>query len=136
MVVDSLIEIGGHALIAVIFELLPHQNQKDPYLELAAQLRPHLEQIDGFLSIERFESLSHPGKLLSLSFWRDEAAVMAWRQQQAHREAQTKGRSMIFKDYRLRVASVMRDYGMSDRDQAPLDSRRVHETQRAPDTRR
>lgn len=113
-------------MMAVIFEVLPAPGQQDAYLGAAAALRPVLEQVDGFISIERFESLSEPGKLLSLSFWRDEDAVARWRQMEAHRSTQQAGRAGIFADYRLRVAAVVRDYGMHDRAQAPADSRGVH----------
>ena len=113
-------------MIAVIFEVWPEPDRKQEYLDLAARLRPLLEQVDGFISIERFESLSEPGKILSLSVFRDEAAVARWRQLEAHREAQISGRDGIFRDYRLRVAGVIRDYGMTRRDQAPGDSRGKH----------
>jgi heme-degrading monooxygenase HmoA len=114
-------------MIAVIFEVVPDEGYDARYLELAAELRPLLERIDGFLSIERFRSLSEPGKLLSLSFWRDEEAVARWRQLEPHRAAQREGRAGVFADYRLRVATVLRDYGMHQRDEAPADSRRLHE---------
>ncbi|MDO9400833.1 MAG: antibiotic biosynthesis monooxygenase [Polaromonas sp.] len=113
-------------MIAIIFEVTPHPEKKQTYLEIAAALRPQLEQIDGFVSIERFESLSTPGKLLSLSFFRDEAAVLAWRRLESHRMAQERGRHDVFADYRLRVAGVMRDYGMTERGEAPDDSRARH----------
>jgi heme-degrading monooxygenase HmoA len=113
-------------MIAVIFEVSPKPEYKQEYLDLAAQLRPVLETIDGFISIERFESLTEKGKILSLSFFRDEAAVEAWRNVSEHRRSQAKGRARIFKDYRLRIAGVIRDYGLNDRDQAPKDSRVVH----------
>jgi heme-degrading monooxygenase HmoA len=113
-------------MIAVIFEAWPAAEQAGTYLELAAALRPRLEAIDGFLSIERFESLSEPGKLLSLSFWRDQAAVVAWRNGGEHRAVQARGRGGVFDDYRLRVADVVRDYGMISRDEAPADSRAAH----------
>ncbi len=113
-------------MIAVIFEVWPAAGQRQRYLELAASLRAELMAIDGFISIERFESLTEPGKLLSLSFWRDEAAVAAWRRLQSHRAAQGEGRGGVFRDYRLRVAAVVRDYGMDARDQAPEDSRAAH----------
>lgn len=113
-------------MIAVIFEVVPAPGQQAAYLELAAQLREALQRIDGFISIERFESLSTPGKLLSLSFWRDELAVQQWRQLETHRAAQTQGRAGVFADYRLRVAEVRRDYGLHERDQAPADSRQAH----------
>ena len=113
-------------MIAVIFEVLPHAAHRQAYLDTAASLRPYLEQIEGFISIERFESLSQPGKVLSLSFWRDEAAVQQWRTLEVHRSAQAAGRDHIFADYRLRVAEVVRDYGLHERGQAPHDSRQVH----------
>ncbi|MNT34734.1 Antibiotic biosynthesis monooxygenase [compost metagenome] len=114
-------------MMAVIFEVTPAPGQRGAYLDAAAALKPLLAQIDGFVSIERFESLATPGKLLSLSFWRDEDAVARWRQQDAHRSTQTAGRDHVFADYRLRVAAVVRDYGMHDRAQAPADSRAVHD---------
>lgn len=113
-------------MIAVIFEVIPHPDRKQEYLDIAAALRPLLNEIDGFISIERFESLSLPGKILSLSFWRDEEAVAAWRTLAAHRSAQQAGRARVFADYRLRVADVVRDYGMTERDQAPADSQEYH----------
>ena len=113
-------------MIAVIFEAEPRPGQKEAYLEAAATLRPLLDDIDGFVSIERFESLTQPGKILSLSLWRDEEAVSRWRQLEAHRGVQAAGRRSIFADYRLRVAKVLRDYGMNDRDEAPRDSRDAH----------
>ena len=113
-------------MIAVIFEVWPKAGHKQQYLDLAAALRPQLERIDGFISVERFESLYEPGKMLSLSFWRDEAAVQAWRNIEAHRAAQAKGRAEVFADYRLRIAGVIRDYGMSEREQAPADSLAMH----------
>lgn len=113
-------------MMAVIFEVTPTPGQRSAYLDAAAALKPLLAQIDGFVSIERFESLSAPGKLLSLSFWRDEEAVARWRQQEAHRSTQASGRDHVFADYRLRVAAVVRDYGMNNRAQAPADSRALH----------
>jgi heme-degrading monooxygenase HmoA len=110
-------------MIAVMFEVWPRTGRRHAYLEIAAALRQQLEAIDGFISVERFESLSEPGKLLSLSFWRDEAALDSWRNLAEHRQAQAQGRDAIFADYRLRVAGVIRDYGMTERDQAPHDSR-------------
>ena len=106
-------------MIAVIFEVWIAPERRQDYLSLAARLKPELEKIDGFISVERFQSLSDETKLLSLSFWRDEDAVKRWRQQGDHRGAQRKGREFIFSDYRLRIASVIRDYGMRDRNQAP-----------------
>jgi heme-degrading monooxygenase HmoA len=114
-------------MVVVIFEVWPAPGRRAEYLDIAARLKPELEKIDGFLSIERFQSLNDEGKVLSLSFWRDEEAVRAWRNTENHRRAQAKGRGGVFADYRLRVASVARDYGMKERDQAPRDSRAVHE---------
>jgi heme-degrading monooxygenase HmoA len=110
-------------MIAVIFEVWPAEGQRETYLDIAADLKPHLAEIDGFISIERFESLSESGKMLSLSFWRDEASVTAWRNLELHRDAQHQGCHGIFHDYRLRIAEVHRDYGMNTREQAPSDSR-------------
>lgn len=106
-------------MIAVLFEAWPADGRADRYFELAGLLRPELDRIDGFISIERFESLAEPGKLLSLSFWRDEAAVAAWRGHAGHRQAQSEGRAGVFADYRLRIAEVARDYGLADRAEAP-----------------
>lgn len=114
-------------MIAVIFELRPQPGRKQDYLDTAAALRPLLEQIDGFVSIERFQSLADPERLLSLSFWRDEEAVRRWRNLEAHRAAQEFGRGEAFADYRLCVAEVVRDYGMDRREQAPADSRARHQ---------
>ena len=108
-------------MIAVIFEVQPTEAGKPTYLDLAKALRPELDSIDGFISIERFESLMTPGKILSLSIWRDEAALTTWRAHSGHRSAQGNGRHGVFADYRLRVASVIRDYGLYDRAQAPKD---------------
>ena len=113
-------------MIAVIFEVWPAGGRAGEYFDIAASLRPELEKIEGFISIERFESLTTKGKFLSLSFWRDDEAVRRWRNLEAHRRAQARGRGGIFADYRLRVASVVRDYGMSERAGAPADSKTVH----------
>ena len=110
-------------MIAVIFEVEPEPARRQEYLDMAAALRAELETMDGFISVERFESLSQPGRLLSLSFWRDEEALAGWRKLEAHRAAQAAGRGGIFRGYRLRVAQVLRDYGMAQRAQAPADSR-------------
>jgi heme-degrading monooxygenase HmoA len=118
-------------MIAVIFEVWPAPGRKDDYLSIAASLRAELERIDGFISVERFQSLTEPGKLLSLSFWRDEEAVKQWRTQAYHRAGQAQGRAGVFADYRLRVASVVRDYGLHERAAAPADSKAVHDTQTA-----
>jgi heme-degrading monooxygenase HmoA len=113
-------------MLAVIFEIWPAEGRAGDYFDLAASLKADVERIDGFISVERFQSLTVPGKFLSISYWRDEKAIEAWRALEAHRSAQAKGRAGIFADYRLRVASVVRDYGMTDRNQAPTDSRKVH----------
>jgi heme-degrading monooxygenase HmoA len=113
-------------MIAVIFEVEIAQGHRDAYLDIAGDLKPLLEKVDGFLSIERFQSLNNPDKLLSLSFWRDEDAVANWRRLSEHRAAQTAGRDSIFAGYRLRVSHVLRDYGMEERDSAPEDSRALH----------
>jgi heme-degrading monooxygenase HmoA len=117
----------SYAMIAIIFEVTPADGRKDAYLEIAAKLRAELEKIDGFVSVERFQSLTEPAKMLSLSFFRDEAAVTAWRNHPMHRSAQAAGRSGVFAGYRLRVASILRDYGMAgNREEAPDDSRALH----------
>ncbi len=121
--IGSVAALYAKQMIAVIFEVWPSVGQKETYLQLAAELRARLQGFDGFISIERFQSLSDPDKLVSLSFWRDEAAVAAWRNVEQHRGAQARGRAGVFRDYRLRVASVARDYGMKEREQAPPDSR-------------
>ncbi len=113
-------------MIAVIFEVTPFVGERHRYLDLAGELRAKLEVMDGFISVERFESLTVRGKLLSLSFWRDEEAVRRWRETEEHREAQQAGRGGVFADYRLRVAHVLRDYGLHEREEAPPDSRAVH----------
>jgi heme-degrading monooxygenase HmoA len=114
-------------MIAVIFEVWPASGRKDEYLAIAASLRADLERIDGFISVERFQSITDPGKLLSLSFWRDEEAVKTWRNQERHRASQAKGRAGIFADYRLRIGGVVRDYGLNERNEAPQDSRAAHD---------
>jgi heme-degrading monooxygenase HmoA len=111
---------------AVIFEVWPKEEGRQEYLDIAAALRPTLEQMDGFISIERFQSLTDPGKILSLSFWLDDAAIAGWRQVERHRLAQAKGRAELFRDYRLRIAAVIRDYGLEERAEAPTDSRERH----------
>jgi heme-degrading monooxygenase HmoA len=118
-------------MIAVIFEVWPAHGRKDDYLAIAAALRTDLSQIDGFISVERFQSLSDPDKLLSLSFWRDEEAVTNWRNNSKHRTSQAKGRAGIFADYRLRISTTIRDYGMNERNEVPDDSRAVHDETRA-----
>ena len=114
-------------MIAVIFEVYPEPDRRTEYLDLAAKMRPLVEQIDGFISVERFQSLTDPDKLLSISVFRDEEALEEWRKLTAHRGAQQRGRDTIFRDFRLRVAHVLRDYGMNERDEAPVDSRAVHD---------
>lgn len=113
-------------MIAIIFEVIPDNGRKDQYLDIAAAMRPLAESIEGFISVERFQSLTNPDKLLSISFWEDEAAVERWRNLEAHRRAQDKGRKGVFADYHLRVAHVIRDYGMFEREEAPQDSRTAH----------
>ena len=114
-------------MIAVIFEVIPADGKRDEYLDIAAKLKPELSKIEGFISIERFQSLTNPEKILSLSFWKDEASIAEWRNLEPHRSAQKKGRSSVFEDYRLRIAEVSRDYGMNNREQAPNDSKEVHQ---------
>ena len=114
-------------MVTVIFEVILKADGRDEYLAIAAKLREHLAGTPGFISIERFQSLTDPGKLLSLSFWEDEAAVKEWRNLEEHRIAQAKGRNSLFKDYRIRVGSISRDYSMSARGQAPQDSKKVHD---------
>ncbi|WP_264534970.1 antibiotic biosynthesis monooxygenase family protein [Flavobacterium sp. N1736] len=113
-------------MIAVIFEVIPNEGKKEEYLDIAANLRPELDHIDGFISIERFQSFTNPEKVLSLSFWRDEESIQQWRNLEMHRYAQAKGRNEIFKDYHLRIAHVVRDYGMFDRKETPEDSSEFH----------
>ena len=113
-------------MVTVIFEAFPSEGKWAEYLDLAAGLRPELEKIEGFISIERFQSVTNPEKVLSLSFWKDEESIKQWRNIALHRMAQKEGRSLIFGDYRLRVAIVQRDYGMMDREQAPNDSKVFH----------
>jgi heme-degrading monooxygenase HmoA len=113
-------------VIAVIFEVWPTEGRAGEYFDLAASLKGDLERIDGFISVERFESLTIKGKYLSLSFWRDEEAVRTWRNVEGHRRAQARGRGGVFADYRLRIAAVVRDYGLKERNDAPKDSRNVH----------
>jgi heme-degrading monooxygenase HmoA len=113
-------------MIAVIFEFWPAEGRTAEYFDLAGALRPELESLDGFLSIERFESVTARGKFLSLSFWRDEDSLRKWRNLERHRQAQARGRAGVFSDYRLRVAAVVRDYGMNERNEAPADSRERH----------
>ena len=113
-------------MIAVIFEVEPAEGRREDYLDIAASLRPLLDEVEGFISIERFQSLADPNKILSLSFFEDEEAIARWRNLEAHRGAQSKGRREIFDNYRLRIAGVVRDYGMNEREQAPDDSRQIH----------
>ena len=114
-------------MIAVIFQVFPEKGKFDEYFDIATDLKPLLEDIDGFISIERFTSLVDEGEVLSLSFWRDEKAIQEWRNVKEHRLAQEKGRKSVFSNYRLRVANVTRDYGMKERTQAPSDSKEIHD---------
>ena len=113
-------------MIAVIFEVWPQPQHKAGYLDWAAQLKEELVKMEGFISVERFQSLTDPDKLLSLQFWRDDECLAKWRQLEAHRAAQKAGRETMFREYRLKIAEVIRDYGLNDRDQAPADSRARH----------
>jgi pimeloyl-ACP methyl ester carboxylesterase/heme-degrading monooxygenase HmoA len=123
----SVMSTNDHHAIAVIFEVTPNPGERQEYLDIAAALKPELVKIDGFISIERFQSLTNPDKILSLSFWRDEEAIRHWRNLEVHRTAQSKGREFVFKDYHLRIADVVRDYGMFDRTEAPADSKEYHQ---------
>ena len=120
-------------MIAVIFEVFPHPDRREEYLDVAAKMRPLLDEVDGFISVERFQSLTNPEKLLSLSFFRYEEAVQNWRKLTAHRGAQAAGREGIFTDYHLRIAHVIRDYGMFDRAEAPQDSQEIHPPRPSPE---
>ena len=113
-------------MVSVIFEVWPHPEHRQGYLAWAAELKVELEKMEGFLSIERFQSLTDPDKLLSLQFWRDDACLTAWRNLEAHRAAQSAGRGTMFREYRLRIAEVTRDYGLNERAEAPADSRAAH----------
>ncbi|MFT5788570.1 MAG: heme-degrading monooxygenase HmoA [Shewanella sp.] len=127
-VIDKYIEPFGviHPMIAVIFEVQIAAGKSEEYLDIAAEIKPLLADIDGFISIERFQSLTDNSKILSLSFWRDEASIQQWRNLESHRYAQVKGRGGVFSHYRLRVAGVIRDYGMEQREEAPDDSLLAH----------
>jgi heme-degrading monooxygenase HmoA len=120
-------------MVTVIFEVWPHPEHRAGYLDWAAELKTELVKMEGFLSIERFQSLTDPDKLLSLQFWRDEECLARWRNLDAHRAAQGAGRRTMFREYRLRIAQVVRDYGLNEREQAPADSRRAHEGHGRPD---
>src|SRR4051812_48378532 len=113
-------------MLAVIFEAVPAKGKRQEYLDIAVELKPSLSEVNGFISIERFQSISDPGKVLSLSFWEDEESIRQWRNLELHREAQKKGRDSVFENYRLRVVSVIRDYGMDERRDAPDDSNLLH----------
>ena len=119
-------EVMNKNSIAVIFEVIPVNGKKEAYLDIALSLKPELEKIKGFISIERYQSIYNPEKILSLSFWESEDAIKEWRNLEAHRIAQTKGRTHIFSDYHLRIAQVVRDYGMYERKEAPWDSKSYH----------
>ena len=114
-------------MIAVIFEFEPNSSKLDTYWDIAKNLATELESVDGFISIERFQSVTNPEKFLSLSIWRDEEAIAKWRTKSSHRKAQSAGRAELFNDYRLRVAGVIRDYGKFNRDQVPSDSKQFHQ---------
>jgi heme-degrading monooxygenase HmoA len=123
---DTFVKQKRKKMIAVIFEAVPAKGKWEEYFDIATGLKPALSKIEGFISIERFQSVNNPGKVLSLSFWENEESVQQWRNIELHREAQSKGRKTIFDDYRLRVATVVRDYGMTEREQAPPDSQFIH----------
>jgi heme-degrading monooxygenase HmoA len=112
--------------IAVIFEFTPAEGRFPEYMKLVDTLREDLAKADGFISLERFESITNKGKFVSLQFWRDEESIRKWRNLQKHREAQKHGRASIFASYRLRIAKVERDYTMDERGQAPSDSVEIH----------
>ena len=114
-------------MLAVIFEVVPTKTGKDEYLRIAAELRRFLENRAGFISIERFQSLSSEGKILSLSFWQDEASITEWRNLLEHRQAQKEGKDSLFHSYRIRVAQVVRDYSSSNRTETPSDSKKALE---------
>lgn len=113
-------------MIGIIFEVWPKDGHREAYLEMAGEMRALLEELDGFISVERFQSLTDPGKVLSLSFFRDEESVVRWRNTLDHRKAQAMGRNQFFDNYRIRVVSTLRDYGMNERDETPSDSLSVH----------
>ena len=113
-------------MIAVIFEALPAKGKWNEYLDIAAGLKEELLKIEGFISIERFQSINNPEKVFSLSFWKDESSIEKWRNVEFHRQAQQSGRASVFEDYRLRIATVIRDYGMTEREQAPADSKLIN----------
>jgi heme-degrading monooxygenase HmoA len=113
-------------MIAVIFEVTPTAEGKAEYLKTAAELKQHLSSIKGFISVERFQSLTDSNRILSLSFWDDEQAVREWRNLSEHRAAQQAGREQLFADYRIRVAGVIRDYSIGSRAEAPADSQHIH----------
>lgn len=106
-------------MFVVVFEVQPKDGREQDYLDLAASLRPEVERIDGFISVERFQGLAQPKRLVSISFWRDEEAVKRWREHNRHHLAQLSGRGEIFADYRITVAEVERQYGMFERAEAP-----------------
>lgn len=107
-------------MVVVVFEVVMKEGRSQEYFDIAARLRPELEQIDGFISVERFESMATPDRYVSISFWRDEAAVQAWREHAEHRWAQEHGKEEIFADFRISVASVARQYTLADRRMAPV----------------
>jgi len=113
-------------MIAVIFEVFPKEENKQEYLDIAGKLKPMLSNFEGFISIERFESLQTPGKILSLSFWENEESVQEWRNETMHRQGQASGLDHIFSDYRIRVGEIIRDYGIDERNEAPKDSNMYH----------
>jgi heme-degrading monooxygenase HmoA len=113
-------------MVAVIFEVYPKLDSKQEYLDIAVELKPLLSEIDGFISVERYVSLQDENKILSLSFWKNEESILQWRNLEIHRKGQAKGVSHIFSDYRIRVGGIIRDYGMDNRNEAPIDSDTRH----------
>lgn len=116
----------SHLMIAVIFESWPEAIHQNEYQDMVKQLRVELQKIKGFISIEKYESATHPGKILSLSFFEDEESIAEWRNVTLHRQAQSQGRALFYRDYRIRIAHVMRDYSLAERSQAPVDSVQYH----------
>lgn len=115
-------------MIVMIFEYTVIEEQMDNYLHESTELRRHLGKIDGFISVERFSSSTTPGKFLAIGYFETEDAVRQWRNLPEHRRAQTLGRKRFFSGYRLVMAEAIRDYTHDMRDQAPGDSRSVHES--------
>lgn len=116
-------------MFVVLFEVQPKKSQWDRYLELAGMLRPELEQISGFIDNDRYASEQTAGKLLSLSTWESEKALIRWRTQGLHHDVQQQGRFEVFDDYHLRVGEVATDSQQPDLPKTRFD---VTETGPAP----